>query len=128
METQALERVTTSNQPFKYLNWPQYDYYFKIGGFFKFWEGYDNEPICYIDDPVLPDIKLSKDDVQFMKTSMSVGPAQVEIKFGFMQFDSKLIISSNQTPQKIAFNCGADNKDDIPSPDRHVRQLQGHEG
>jgi hypothetical protein len=47
-----------------------------------------------------------------MKTSMSVGPAQVEIKFSSMQFDSH-IISSNQTPREIARHCGPDNEDAI---------------
>ena len=33
---------------------PQLDTYEKLGGFEKYWEGYDNQPIVVIDDPVLP--------------------------------------------------------------------------
>jgi len=31
------------------------DYYSKGGGLKKFWDGYDNQPIAWIDDPVSPD-------------------------------------------------------------------------
>lgn len=65
----------------------------------------------FIDDPVLPNIKLCKEDVQFMKTTLSTGPAQVEIKFGSMQFDSYfVIIVSNMGAKQIAINYGAENE------------------
>lgn len=93
---------------------PSMDYYMKLMGFNKYWDGYDNQPIVFVDDPVMPDVKVNKDDIQGLKLVMSTGACQVEIKYGSMQFDSKLIIvASNQSPELIAQRCGSDNSDAI---------------
>ena len=34
--------------------YPKVDYYSKMGGLSKFFDGYDNQPITWIDDPVSP--------------------------------------------------------------------------
>lgn len=34
--------------------YPQIDYYSKMGGLSKYFDGYDNQPITWIDDPVSP--------------------------------------------------------------------------
>ena len=34
--------------------YPEVDFYWKLGGMSKFWDGYDNQPIVIIDDPVSP--------------------------------------------------------------------------
>ena len=90
------------------------DHYVKLGGLSKFWDGYDNQPICVIDDPVLTDPKRDKDDIQALKNVMSNGPTQVEIKYGSMQFTSELIIiTSNPGPGAIAQACGGENEEAI---------------
>ena len=71
---------------------PEIDWHSKLQGFEKYWEGYDNEPIVFIDDPVMPNIKYNQDGVQMLKTTMSVGACMISVKYGSMQFDSKLII------------------------------------
>lgn len=90
---------------------PQLDTYWKISGFTKYWDGYDNQPVVFIDDPVMPDIKVSKDDVQGLKMVLSNGPCPVEIKYGAMQFDSKL--ATNQASDVIAYRSGGDNSEAI---------------
>ena len=30
---------------------PGFDYYSKIGGLSNFWDGYDNQLVCWLDDP-----------------------------------------------------------------------------
>ena len=82
-------------------------FYMKMGGLSKFWDGYDNDPICFIDDPDLFNIKQDMAEVVAFKNCISYGPFQVEIKFGSMQFDSKLvIISCNTQPEIFCASAG----------------------
>ena len=64
------------------------DYFSKGGGLKRFWDGYDNQPICWIDDPVSPQPQRNNEDVQQLKNVMSTGDCLVEIKYGSMVFDS----------------------------------------
>jgi len=41
---------------------PQVDYYSKMGGLGKFWDGYDNQPICWIDDPIAASVVRTGDE------------------------------------------------------------------
>ena len=88
------------------------DYYKKLRGLSKFWDSYDNEPIVYVDDPVKANINYNEDDVQGLKNILSTGPCIADIKFGSMNFDSKLvIIATNISPTYMAESMGIDNKD-----------------
>jgi hypothetical protein len=60
------------------------DFYSKMGGLSKFYDGYDNQDIVWIDDPVKPDAKLNTDAIQQLKTMMSTGDIICEIKGGSM--------------------------------------------
>ena len=87
------------------------DYYSKGGGLRKFWDGYDNQPIAWIDDPVSPQLDRESDSVQQLKNVMSVGDCIVEIKYGSLVFDSAiLIITSNIHPVSLANACGDENR------------------
>ena len=93
--------------------YPQVDYYSKMGGLSKFFDGYDNQPICWIDDPVSPSCFHTGDEepVQRFKTVVSTGEILVEVKHGSMVFDSSLIIvSTNIGPDDMAKACGLDNE------------------
>lgn len=86
------------------------DYFSKGGGLKKYWDGYDNQPITWIDDPVAPDSNKDSESVQQLKNVISTGDCIVEIKYGTMVFDSSiLIITSNMSPQNLAVNCGEEN-------------------
>ena len=88
-------------------HYPTLDYYSKVAGFSKWWDGYDNQPIVWIDDPVRLDVTRDKESIQQLKTTLSTGPAQVEITGRTLQFDAHLvIITSNATPSSIASSCG----------------------
>ena len=66
---------------------PDLDYYHKVGGMAsKYWDGYDNQPIVWIDDPNQMDMRNDKDTVEMWKRVIGTGPALVEVKFGTMQF------------------------------------------
>lgn len=87
------------------------DYYSKGGGLRKFWDGYDNQPIAWIDDPVTPDIGVESDSIQQLKNVMSIGDCIIEIKYGSLVFDSALlIITSNIHPTHLANACGDENR------------------
>ena len=89
------------------------DFYCKLGGLSKFWDGYDNEPICWVDDPVSSNALRTGDEepMQRLKTVMSTGDVLVEVKHGSMVFDSSLIIiSSNIDPKDMARASGPDNE------------------
>ena len=62
------------------------DYYCKMGGLDKFWDGYDNQPICWIDDPVSASVERHGDEsaVQRLKNILSTGAIPCEIKGGSM--------------------------------------------
>lgn len=90
---------------------PQLDYYCKHS-LNKFWDGYDNQPIVWIDDPVPPSSTFTSEEAQQLKTVISTGPVNVEIKFGNMVFDSPLLIFSlNFTPgELVAKITGSEDK------------------
>lgn len=94
--------------------YPQVDYYSKMGGLSKFFDGYDNQMITQIDDPVSSSVLRTGDEepVQRFKTVISTGEVLVEVKYGSMVFDSSLlIVSSNIDPRDMARACGADNEE-----------------
>ena len=106
-KTTTIDRCLTSLQTTYGI-----DYYKKLRGLSKFWDSYDNEQIVYIDDPVKANIKYSEDDVQGLKNILSTGPCIADIKFGSMNFDSKLvIIAANISPDYMAESMGVDNKE-----------------
>lgn len=61
--------------------YPKVDYYSKMGGLSKFFDAYDNQPICWIDDPVSPSVLRIGDEepVQRSKTVISIGEVLVEV-------------------------------------------------
>ena len=76
----------------------------------KFCDGYDNDDVMWIDDPISSQDAKDKENVQRFKYILSTGDALVEVKYGTMVFDSKLvIISSNLHPQDMAATMGAEN-------------------
>lgn len=91
--------------------YPDVDYYCKLGGLDRWWDGYDNNPIVYIDDPVANNLKSGDEtNIQRLKNVLSTGDTLVEIKGGSMVFTSNLIIiTSNLNPQFLANSCGHDN-------------------
>ncbi|CAB3999376.1 replication-associated [Paramuricea clavata] len=90
------------------------DFYFKGGGLKKYWDGYDNQPIVWIDDPVTLDASRDSESVQQLKNVFSTGNAVVEVKYGSLTFDSKLvIITSNGAPEYLAASCGEENYEPI---------------
>ena len=94
--------------------YPQADYYAKMGGLSKYFDGNDNQPVCGIDDPVSPAVCRTGDEepVQRFKTVISTGEVLVEVKHRSMVFDSSLIIvTSNMDPRDMADPCGLDNRD-----------------
>ena len=84
------------------------DFYSKMGGLNKYWDGYDNQPIVVIDDPGLFNIQHNEDCVIAFKNVVSNGAFQVEVKYGSLQFDSYLvIIISNIAPGILAMSGGS---------------------
>lgn len=59
-----------------------------MGGLSKFFDGYDNQPITWIDDLVSPSCFRTGDEepVQRFKTVISTGEVLVEVKHGSMVF------------------------------------------
>ena len=86
-----------------------------MAGLSRFWDGYDNQPIVWIDDPVSPDSRSNSEDMQQFKTLLSCsGPMQVQIKGGAVQFDSDIIIiSGNTNPADLADKFGLECRDAI---------------
>lgn len=62
------------------------DFYSKMGGLKKFWDGYDNQPIVITDDPRLFNVRINDEDVVAFKSIISSEEYLTEIKFGTMQF------------------------------------------
>lgn len=92
-------------------NVPGFDYYSKMGGLNKFWDGYDNQLVCWLDDPAVHRTG-DEESVQRFKNVISTGETLVEVKHGSMVFDSSLIIiSCNFHPQGLANTCGLDNQE-----------------
>lgn len=85
------------------------EFYCKFGGLARFWDGYDNQDIVWIDDPTLVN-ENDKSAVSEFKNVMSTGHVYVEVKHSTMVFDSKLIIiTSNVSPHNMAMSCGSEN-------------------
>lgn len=78
------------------------DYYLKMSGLRKFWDGYDYQPIVWIDDPGLFVTNTGGIDYEaadMFKALISHQPMLVEVKGASLQFRSKLvIITSNYSP------------------------------
>lgn len=94
--------------------YPEVDYFCKMGGLDRSFDGYDNQKIVYIDDPVANAAVKTGDEssVQRLKNIISTGDTLVEIKGGTMVFDSSLIIiTCNMAPRALANSCGIDNAD-----------------
>ena len=84
------------------------DYYCKTGGLKKFWDGYDNEPVAWIDDPVSM-TEHDEDSIQHLKNVFSTRNISIEIKYGSLVFDSSLvIIASNIDPTLLSKSCGTE--------------------
>lgn len=82
-------------------------YYDKMGRLSKYFDGYDNQFTCWMDNPCTPDQCTNEAAVTFKNVVGSSGPCQVEIKYGSMQFDSHLIIiTSNTHPDVMAESFG----------------------
>lgn len=82
------------------------DYYVKVGGLNKWWDGYDNQPIVCIDDPGMFNPQYNDDAIAF-KTAISAEAMKLEIKGGVVQFDSRLVIVlSNAAPELLAESSG----------------------
>ena len=50
----------------------------KSGGLHKYCEGYDNQPMAWIDDPVMPEGMSASECGQELKNVLSTGAARVE--------------------------------------------------
>ena len=73
----------------------------------KYFDGYDNQPIVWMDDPCPVENRTHETATIFKNVVGSTGPCQVEIKFGAMQFDSHLIIiTTNVPPDAMAESFG----------------------
>ena len=61
-----------------------FDYYSKMGGSSNFWDGYDNQLVCWLDDPVAAAVHRTGDEesVQRFKNVISTGETLVEVKHG----------------------------------------------
>ena len=108
-KTTAISRVLNTIRRL----YPECDYYAKMGGISKFYDGYDNQPITWINDPVNPSCFRTGDEepVQRLKTVISYGETLIEVKHGSMVFDSSLIIiSTNIDPESMSKACGIDNE------------------
>lgn len=81
--------------------------YNKVGGFAKYWDGYDNNEFIIIDDPAPFDMRCHPDEVALFKNVVSSEETIVEVKFGSRQFDSYLVIVlSNMSSCELADSAG----------------------
>ena len=94
---------------------PKLDYYSKVSGLSKWFDGYDNQPIVIIDDPVLTPGSIGfQEQLQCLRNIISTGPTYVEVKGATMVFDSKFIVFvANPSPEQLSDMCGAQQKDAI---------------
>ena len=68
---------------------PELDYYCKVSGLSKWYDGYDNEPIVIIDDPVLMSGSPGfQEQLQCLRNVVSTGPTYVKVKGSTWVFDS----------------------------------------
>ena len=92
--------------------YPEFDYYSKMAGMSKYFDGYDNQLVTWIDDPVSPNMYKMQEEAQIFKQVVSTGNALVEVKYGSMVFDSGLlVITSNMTPEEMAEAFGMESRD-----------------
>ena len=83
-----------------------------MAGMSKYFDGYDNQLVTWIDDPVSPNMFKMQEEAQIFKNVVSTGNALVEVKYGSMIFDSGLlVITSNMTPDEMAEAFGMEAKD-----------------
>ena len=103
-------KTTTCKRVFDYFKRAfGINYYAKMGGLSKFFDGYDWQPIILIDDPVTPDANQNQDQIQMFKTIINEHQRLIEVKGGSMPLDSGLIvITANVTPSGMANACGMD--------------------
>ena len=91
--------------------YPEWTYFAKPAGGSKWFDGYDQQPIVLIDDPSKFVIRNNFEAVDAFKNLISSNAMQVEVKGGFRQFNSRLvIICSNCTPTEFAVSAGADHQ------------------
>ena len=108
-KTTMMKRITEVVKTYHYENEP-ITVYNKLGGFSKWWDGYDNQEIVIIDDPSNFSSKMADEQIQQLKTVLSPETNQIQIKYGSMVFDSKLvIILSNYSPEEAAKSAGSHN-------------------
>ena len=82
-----------------------------MGGLDRWFDGYNNQPIVWIDDPCTINTSFGQQTVQQLKCLISTGPMKCEIKGGNMTFDSLIIIiTSNKNPRQCAREMGEDNE------------------
>ena len=94
--------------------YPELDFYSKGAGLKKWWQNYNNEAICVIDDPSCFNCRFSDEDVQAFKTVISSESMTVEIKGGNMQFDGYLVIViTNPSSNALAETSGTVNREAI---------------
>lgn len=85
--------------------YPELDFYCKMGGLTRFWDGYDNQMISWIDDPIAQN---DPESIQCLKNIISTGHSLCEVKFGTMVFDSRLIIITTNDDPVTMSNVGND--------------------
>lgn len=78
------------------------DYYVKMSGLHKFWDGYDYQPICWIDDPgifLTNQGTTDREAAETFKVLISNQAMTVEVKGSSIKFRSRVvIITNNYTP------------------------------
>jgi len=111
-----------------YELYPEISFYAKMGGLDKYWDGYDNDPIVVIDDPVSSQARSTGNEeaVQRLKNVLSYGGTLVKVKHGSMVFDAKIIIIAyNSHPEELAWTCGEGNMEAIKN--RFMNTCGAHE-
>ena len=97
----------------EYMN-PECDFYAKMGGLCKFWDGYNNQQVVVIDDPGVFNITMTDAEANAFKNVVSHGSHTVEIKGSSFPFDSKLVVViSNVPPHQLAESAGKFHRDAI---------------